>query len=74
MTTSFVRPADPPHDLVVRVRGEFREMPGLCLTAAQAARLWWLDAGTCERVLAALVELRYLTRTAEGRYRRADEV
>ena len=26
-----------------RIRGEFREMPGLKLTIAQAARLWQLD-------------------------------
>ena len=29
--------------LVQRVRGEFREMPGLRLTFAQACRLWQLD-------------------------------
>ena len=26
-----------------RIRAEFREMPGLKLTAAQATRLWHLD-------------------------------
>jgi hypothetical protein len=37
------------------VLGEFREMPGLKLTVAQAARLFSLDAARCERVLVALV-------------------
>lgn len=38
-----------------RVASEFREMPGLRITAAQAARLFSLDAGQCRRVLDALV-------------------
>jgi hypothetical protein len=29
--------------LLARVRAEFCEMPGLCLTARQARRLWALD-------------------------------
>ena len=47
---------DHDHDLHLRVRGEFVEMPGLRLTLAQAARLFHLEAARCERVLAALVE------------------
>jgi hypothetical protein len=35
--------------LVQRVESEFREMPGLRLTPAQAARLWHLDAALCLR-------------------------
>jgi hypothetical protein len=27
-----------------RIRGEYLEMPGLCLTLAQAQRLWGLEA------------------------------
>ena len=30
-------------ELLARVRGEFLEMPGLQLAAAQAARLWDVD-------------------------------
>jgi hypothetical protein len=37
----------PPESLVARIRGEYREMPGLRLTFAQACRLWQLDAPTC---------------------------
>ena len=42
-------------DLRNRIRAEFREMPGLQLTAEQAARLWHVDAATCTAVLSRLV-------------------
>lgn len=51
-----------------RIRGEYREMPGLCLTPCQAQRLWGLTGGRCEGLLAALVEERFLARTADGRF------
>ena len=38
-----------------RIRGEFREMPGLKLTIAQAARLWQLDPASSREFLDALV-------------------
>jgi len=41
--------------LHARVRGEYREMPGLRLTLPQAARLFNLDPAQCEQVLDALV-------------------
>jgi hypothetical protein len=55
-------------DLIRRVRGEYLEMPGLALTAAQAGRLWGMDRGTCHRVLRALQERQFLTRHSNGRY------
>ena len=42
--------------LQARVFSEYREMPGLKLTLAQAARLFSLDAARCARVLGSLVE------------------
>ena len=54
--------------LVVRVRGEYREMPGLGLTLAQACRLWQVDASTCESVLERLVLEEFLHKTEKGRY------
>jgi hypothetical protein len=58
-----------PHDaLVARVRGEYREMPGLQLTFAQACRLWQVDAPTCEMLLEQLVAEHFLSRTASGAY------
>lgn len=54
--------------LVVRIRGEYREMPGMRLTVAQARRLWQLDAGQCDAVLEALVAEGFLVRTHDGAY------
>ena len=51
-----------------RIRSEYREMPGLRLTLAQAARLWGMDLSTCERVLASLIERRVLKRALNGTY------
>ena len=56
------------HDLLRRIESEYREMPGMCVTAAQAQRLWGLDATTCNFVLATLIERRVLRRTARGTY------
>ena len=58
------------HELLRRVEGEYREMPGLSLTMPQAARLWGLDSGTCAVVLTTLLERQVLRRTAIGTYRR----
>jgi N12 class adenine-specific DNA methylase len=55
-------------ELLIRVRGEYREMPGLSLTAAQAARLWQVDHATSERILDLLTRERFLTKTPAGRF------
>jgi hypothetical protein len=57
--------------LLLRIESEYREMPGLKLTEAQARRLWDLDGDTCSLVLMTLLEQRFLTRTASGMYVRA---
>jgi hypothetical protein len=36
-------------DLNLRILAEFREMPGMCLTIAQAARLWALEGSEAAR-------------------------
>jgi hypothetical protein len=54
-------------NLLQRVRAEFREVPGLRLTVAQAQRLWGLDRVTCEAVLSRLTESRVLTQGDDGR-------
>ena len=51
-----------------RIRGEFKEMPGLKLTIAQAARLWHLDPASCTALLDALVVDGLLKRKADGVY------
>ena len=55
-------------EMLDRIRSEYREMPGLKLTREQARRLWAIDARTCERVLLALVETRFLRRTRDGAF------
>jgi DNA-binding IclR family transcriptional regulator len=43
-------------DLHLRVLAEFREMPGLRLTLAQASRLFDIEPTRCRRVLGTLVD------------------
>jgi len=57
-------------DLLVRIRAEYTEMPGLRVTEEQAQRLWGLDAATCRQALDCLIEVRFLTQTAYGQYSR----
>ena len=56
-------------DLTVRARAEFREMPGMCLTTAQAARLWQLSPDRAEELLSELVQSGFLVRREGQRYR-----
>jgi hypothetical protein len=56
------------HDIVRRIEAEYREMPGMCVTAPQAQRLWGLDSLTCAFVLKTLVDRRVLRRTLRGTY------
>jgi DNA-binding IclR family transcriptional regulator len=56
------------HLLLTRVRGEYREMPGLSLTLAQACRLWQLDPRTTRRLLDALIRGGVVYRTGAGRF------
>ena len=51
-----------------RIDSEYREMPGLRLTLAQAARLWGLQAPQCRALLGALVERGILRETPDGLY------
>ncbi len=51
-----------------RVRGEYLEMPGLCPTQRQAQRLWALSCERCDVLLSALIQERFLRRTADGRF------
>jgi len=56
--------------LLARVRGEFREMPGMRLTIDQAMRLWILDRAACTRIFDSLVAERFLEIDGTGRYRK----
>jgi hypothetical protein len=56
------------------VRRAFLEQPGLCLTLAQAERLWDLRAPVCERTLRELIVDGFLVQTEDGHYCRPDYV
>ena len=58
--------------LVDRVRSEFREMPGLQLTPAQASRLLGIEPEACLRVIDALIGAAFLRRTPSGTIVRAE--
>ena len=53
---------------LTRIQSEYREMPGLKLTAAQASRFWNLGAEESRIALDSLVEARVLWRTHDGHY------
>ena len=85
MSQSFERPnvAQPrpsargrlevPAGVAARVRSEFEEMPGMCLTLHQASRLLGLDSITCEQLLGKLVAEGFLS--CDGRrYHRVKDV
>lgn len=55
-----------------RIKSEFVEMPGLRLTATQAQRLWGLESEFCDAILGALVDARFLLKTGDGTFVRAD--
>ena len=55
-------------ELLLRIEGEYREMPGLSLTLPQAQRLWGLDSNTCAFALTTLVERKVLKQTAGGTF------
>jgi DNA-binding GntR family transcriptional regulator len=69
--TVYVFHRSPLEALEVRIRGEYREMPGMRLKPEQAMRLWALDRSTCQQALDDLVREGFLQRDGTGRYARA---
>jgi hypothetical protein len=59
-------------EVLRRVQCEFLEMPGLRLTEPQARRLWGLDTASCDALLSALVDAKFLFRTRDGAFMRAE--
>ena len=55
--------------LLRRVRGEYREMPGMRLTIEQAMRLWNSDRQTCATVFNSLVASHFLEIDGAGRFK-----
>jgi hypothetical protein len=58
--------------LLRRITAEFDEMPGMCLTAVQAQRLFGLREDIGMRVLNTLVDAAILRRDVNAVYRRHD--
>ena len=58
----------PTDQLLLRVMGEFEEMPSLRLTMPQAMRLWGLDRPTCEAVIETLIDAHFLERDRRGQF------
>ena len=58
--------------VIQRIREEFREMPGLQLTPAQATRLWGLEHHICRAVIDVLVAAAFLRWTPTGAVTRAE--
>jgi hypothetical protein len=65
--------ADTPiNDWLQLIRAEYLEIPGLRLTKVQVERLWGLESVTSQALLAALVDVKFLRRTAHDAYVRTD--
>ena len=54
------------------IHAEYLEVPGLRLTKAEVQRLWGLDEVTAEALLSALIDVKFLRRTQQDAYVRAD--
>jgi hypothetical protein len=58
--------------LATRIRSEFNESPGMCLTLRQAARLWGIAPEECARIVERLVADDFLRWTRNGELVRSD--
>jgi hypothetical protein len=54
--------------VAARIKSEYREMPGLRLTAAQAQRLLGVDAAACALALEQLTRDKFLVRRSDGTF------
>jgi hypothetical protein len=73
-TSARIVRSDQKAPMTERVRGEFREMPGMTLTLAQACRLWSLDMSMCGELLSQLVEDGFLSKRADGAFCRTSDL
>jgi hypothetical protein len=58
--------------LATRIRSEFIESPGMCLTLRQAARLWGIAPEECAQVVERLIADDFLRWTRNGELVRSD--
>jgi hypothetical protein len=59
--------------LRARIRGEYKEMPGLRLTADQGSRLWGVEQAECAEILRLLAAEGFLAAGTDGKYGRPTE-
>lgn len=52
--------------LVTRIKSEFNESPGMCLTLRQGARLWGIAPEDCAKLVDRLVAEQFLRWTRNG--------
>jgi hypothetical protein len=57
-----------PDLLLTMIRAEYRELPGLRLTFAQACRLWNLTSAECEAAIETLLAEKFLRLTLDGTF------
>ncbi len=62
-----------PNDALKRIRAEFLEMPGLCLTGDQVQRLCGVERAQCQLALDVLVDAKLLCVKSNGVYARLTE-
>jgi hypothetical protein len=60
-------------DVAVRALAEYRDQPALCLTIAQAARLWQVDLAAAAEALDALTRSGHLCRVGTRFWNRGSE-
>jgi hypothetical protein len=69
MTSAVIERATPAlQQIVIRIKAEFLELPGLRLTLPQASRLFGVDTTACEHVLTSLVSNRFLKTMKDGSF------
>jgi hypothetical protein len=58
--------------LMTRIKSEFNESPGMCLTLRQGARLWGIAPDECAKVVDRLVREDFLRWTQNGEVIRSE--
>jgi hypothetical protein len=58
--------------LLTRIKSEFNESPGMCLTLRQGARLWGIAPDVCANVVDRLVREDFLRWTQNGELVRSE--
>jgi hypothetical protein len=63
----------PDNTILIRIRAEYLEMPGLHLTLDQMQRLFGVERTLCEQVIDALVAMEFLRVKPSGTYARVTD-